>query len=153
MGRQLFWCFVGIAGFLAGLEFAAFLLPHAPLWVLFLAGIGLGLAGIVVAIFAQHLGFAVAGFYAGAYLLFLIGRFYVIGGGSVVGPLIGGVIGAVVAVLAMDWALIILSSLAGAGAIMVSLGLEATISAIIFVLMTVAGIAAQRLQMQQRRND
>ena len=153
LGRELFWCFVGIAGFLAGLEFTAFLLPDQPLWVQFLAGAGLGLAGIVVAILAQRVGFALAGFYAGAYLLFSVCRFYDIGSVSVVGPVIGGVIGAVVAALIMDWALIMLSSLAGAGAIVVALGLEEAIGALIFVLITVAGIAVQRLQMQQRRKD
>ncbi len=151
LGRKLFWLFVAMAGFLAGLEFAAVLLPDQTLWVLLLVGITLGLVGLVVAILAQRVGFALAGFYGGAYLLFMAAQSYGIGADSIIPPLVGGVIGALVAILILDWALILLSSLAGAGAIVTGLGLEHTIGAVLFVLLAVAGAAVQRLLMTPLR--
>ena len=148
LGRKLFWLFVAIAGFLAGMEFTSFLLPNQPVWLFFLAGLGFGLVGMILAILAQRLGFALAGFYGGAYLLFAITQFFGVGDGSAVLPFIGGVIGAVSAVFIMDWALIVLSALAGSGAIIAALDVEQTISTVLFVLITAAGIVAQRLLMK-----
>lgn len=147
LGRKLFWLFIGIAGFLAGLEFAAFLLPDRPLWVLLLVGISLGLVGVVAAILVQRVGFALAGFYGGAYLLFMAAQSSGIGADSIIPPLAGGVIGGLVAILIMDWALILLSSLAGSGAIVTGLGLEHTIGAVLFVIVAAVGVAVQRLLM------
>ena len=76
---------------------------------------------------------------------------YGIGADSIIPPLVGGVIGALVAILILDWALILLSSLAGAGAIVTGLGLEHTIGAVLFVLLAVAGAAVQRLLMTPLR--
>jgi hypothetical protein len=66
-GRRLFWLFVGVVGFFAGLRFALQVLgPRADLrWIVALAA---GLLGIVLAIALQRLAVALAGFFVGGYV-------------------------------------------------------------------------------------
>jgi ABC-type lipoprotein release transport system permease subunit len=57
--------------------------------------------------------------------------------------LVGGVIGAVLALLLLDWALIILSSLIGASLICQALPLQQAMSAICFIVIFAVGILVQ----------
>src|SRR5512147_1159889 len=66
LGRRLFWLFVGLMGFAAGLMLANQLLPEMPEWVRLLVAIGIGLLGALLAVFLQRLAIGVAGFLAGA---------------------------------------------------------------------------------------
>ena len=61
-GRRLFWIFVGIAGFLFGMEFGPKVVTGASQEVVLVAAIVTGLIGVVIAVFAQKLAFAMAGF-------------------------------------------------------------------------------------------
>src|SRR5262245_24203633 len=65
-GRRLFWLFVGIIGFVAGMTFGAQFFAGQPEWVVLLIAIVCGLIGIVIAVFLQRFAVAVAGFLAGA---------------------------------------------------------------------------------------
>src|SRR5437867_3046454 len=67
-GRQLFWLFVGLIGFAAGLQLAPLLLPGTSEVVVFIAAVLLGLAGAVLAILLQKVAIALAGFVAGGYI-------------------------------------------------------------------------------------
>ena len=66
-GRKLFWFFVGTLGFVVGAEAATTLFPHNPEWEL-IAGLILGLLGILMALFLQKVAIGVGGFLAGGYL-------------------------------------------------------------------------------------
>ena len=57
--------------------------------------------------------------------------------------LVGGVIGGVLALLLLDWALIILSSLVGASLVCQALSLQQATSALCFVVLVAVGILVQ----------
>jgi hypothetical protein len=142
-GRKLFWLFVAIAGFLVGLEFTGVILVDQPQWVLLLVALGAGLFGALLAVFVERAAFALAGFYAGAYLVLIVAQSFGVGGNSMVLFVTGGVIGAVFAVLIMDWTIIVLSCLVGAGAIVEGLDLGQTMGTIVFVALAIFGAFVQ----------
>ena len=142
-GRKLFWLFVAIMGFLGGVHIAEMFFVEHSLWILLLIGLGAGLLGALLAVIFQRIAFALAGFYGGAYLVLILMQSFGIFTSSILPPIIGGAIGAIVAVLVMDWAIIVLSCLAGAGAIVATAGLEQTVSTFFFALLIIAGIFVQ----------
>ena len=76
VGRKLFWLFVAVAGFYVGVEEARALLADRPTWLIWLVAIAAGLIGAILAMLFQRVGFALAGFYAGAYVaLVMVERF------------------------------------------------------------------------------
>jgi hypothetical protein len=145
LGRQLFWLFVGVAGFAAGFELATKFLSSQPDWVIVLVALLVGVAGALVAIFLRYLAVAAAGFASGAYL------------GTALTPLleadsvwvfwvlfiVGGVIGAALLVLLFDWALIGLSAVTGAAMLVPLTDWSPTLQLLLFIALVVAGIAVQ----------
>lgn len=142
-GRKLFWLFVGIAGFFLGMEYTGMILMDQPQWVIMVVAIAVGLVGAILAIVAERLAFALAGFYAGAYLALLVAQIYAGLGQSTVFFFAGGLIGAIIAALVMDWAIIIFSSLVGGGAIVQALSPGQTAGALMFVVLVAIGVAIQ----------
>ena len=143
-GRKLFWLFVAVAGFIVGIEFAAMFLADKPQWVLLLVGFATGSLGAIVAIFAQRFAFALAGFYAGTFLTLLLVQPFISSEVIIlIFLLVGGLIGAGLSFWILDPALIILSCLIGAGAIVKALNTGQMPSAVIFVLLVSAGIFIQ----------
>jgi hypothetical protein len=147
-GRSLFWAFVAIVGFLVGLEIGQQLAANQAAGIQILIGLGLGVVGALIAIFAQRVGFAIAGFYAGGYLGVEAAQSIALPSDPMVWFVIGGVIGALVAFVMMDWAIVVLSSFVGAGAITAALGAESTASAVLFVVLTAVGIIFQGRRLQ-----
>jgi Domain of unknown function (DUF4203) len=147
-GRSLFWVFVAIVGFLVGMEIGQQLAANQAAGMQILIGLGLGVVGALVAIFAQRLGFAIAGFYAGGYLGVAADQSIALPSEPMVWFVIGGVIGALVAFVLMDWAIIVLSSFVGAGAITAALAPESTTSAILFIVLAAIGIIFQGRRLQ-----
>jgi len=150
-GRKLFWHFVAIVGFLVGMEFTNLLLVDQPLGVQVLGGLAAGLVGALLAVFVQRIAFVLAGFFAGAYFALLLAHPLGIAGIGLLLPIAGGVIGAVVAALLMDWAIIVLSCLVGAGAIVSRLGLRDVKTAIVFLVLVIIGILVQTKLMEQSK--
>jgi hypothetical protein len=143
LGRRLFWLFVGIVGFYLGFEVARSLAAEQPGWLLYAIAIGAGLIGAVLAMLVQRVGFALGGFYAGGYVALLAAERFAPGTIGVAAFLVGGVIGAVLAVLLMDWAIIVLACLAGAALIVPALGLQPLASALVYAGLVAVGIAVQ----------
>jgi hypothetical protein len=142
-GRRLYWLFVAIAGVLAGVAGADLLLPRQPQWVVLVLALGAGVLGAFAAVFVQRLGFALAGFFAGAYLALLAAQSFGAGDPSGVVIVGGGVIGAVFATWILDWALIMLSCLVGAGAVVHGLILGHGVGAMVFVALVIVGLFVQ----------
>ena len=142
-GRRLFWLFVGVTGFLFGLELASALLGDLPRWLQLAAALGLGLIGVLVALFAQRLAFVLVGIYGGAYLAVVFAR----AAGIEVEPLWlalpGGLGGGILAALLTDWVIIVLSSLVGAGAIVAGIGVGPLVDLVIFLVLVVFGVSVQ----------
>jgi hypothetical protein len=148
-GRKLFWVFVGVAGFLAGLNFAERFLA-APEMLRLLIAVVAGIIGAVLAIFLQKVAIAIAGFLMGGYIVVQLLH-------AVMQPvawdgiayIVGGILGAVLVLLLFDWALILLSSLSGALLVVDSLPLESAARLLVFVVLLVAGILIQSAMMRR----
>jgi hypothetical protein len=143
LGRKLFWLFVGIVGFYVGFEVARTLAAEQPAWLVWTIAIGAGVIGALLAIVLQRVGFAVGGFYAGGYIALLAAERFVPGTMGVAAFVIGGVIGAILAALLMDWAIVVLSCLVGAALIVPVLGLQPLASTLVYAGLVAVGIIVQ----------
>ena len=142
-GRTLYWVFVAIVGFLVGFELATQFLVDQAEWVRLLVALVGGVVGALVGMLVQRLAFAMGGLFAGGYLGLILARELGAGREPLVCFAIGGILGAVLAVLLIDWAIIALSSLAGAAAIVGQFDLDASIATLLFVVLTAMGIVVQ----------
>src|SRR5215475_5622618 len=141
LGRKLFWLFVAIVGFYVGFEFARAVAAEQPAWLLWTVAIGAGLIGAVLAMLLQRVGFALGGFYAGGYITLLaIQRFATPGTIDVTAFVVGGLIGAVLVSLLVDWAIIVLSCLVGAALVVQALALQPLANALVYAGLVAAGI-------------
>jgi hypothetical protein len=118
-GRRLYWLFVAGAGFVIGATLAAELLQNQPAWMQLLVAVAAGLVGLVLALLLQRVAVGIAGFVAGGYALAsVVSAIAGLGTGTYwVLFVVGGIAGAVLVTMFFVWALIILSSLMGAGLI------------------------------------
>ncbi|MBU1001589.1 MAG: DUF4203 domain-containing protein [Proteobacteria bacterium] len=142
LGRKLFWLFVGGVGFVAGLQVAQQYFGLQPEWVLWAVALAFGLIGALLAVFFQTIAIVLGGFAAGstiaAYLMVLMG--------VAVTPLFiaaGGIIGAILLYVIFDWALIGLSSLAGATLIVQAVDFDPQFGMVVYVCLVVVGVVFQ----------
>src|SRR5438105_13393764 len=115
-GRKLFWLCVAAVGFAAGVEFAPHLM-HEPTAILQLSiAIVFGFIGALLAMFLQKIAIAIAGFLAGGKLAMALVAAFVTEGARYPGIafVVGGIIGAILLLSLFDWALIVMSAVAGA---------------------------------------
>jgi hypothetical protein len=139
---------------LLGVRFAGQFLVEQPQGIQFLAALAAGILGALVALVAQRLAFALAGFFAGAYLAGLAAdALTMTGNAHAVAVLVGAVVGAVVAAMVMDWAIVILSSLMGAGLAAQGLALAPQWTAAAFVALAVIGVIVQGRSLKRRRGE
>ena len=153
LGWKLFWFFVGVVGFAAGLQAVQLYFGPQPLWVLWAAGLVCGIIGAILALFFQKLAIGVGGFVAGStialHLTLMMGYHP-----GALAALIGGVVGAVALYLLFDWALIILSSVAGAAFIIEALGRHAPYAPVLSAVLIAAGVIFQaRLLLVSRKGN
>lgn len=147
-GRRLFWLFVAVVGFMAGWYFAAQLWHHhsSPESQVVVALV-CGLIGLVLALVAQKLAVAMAGFYVGFHVVanLLAWNPGALHPGQLLVLVVAGVIAAILALMLFDIALILLSAIAGAGLIVdnVPLHLGADARLVALVLLAVFGAAVQ----------
>lgn len=142
-GRKLFWVFIATAGFFVGMSFGGLFFAGHQHWVIFLVALVTGLIGALVALFAQRAAFALAGFYAGIHITFLLTSTAGLYEMSVLLSVVGGVAGLVLAIAFTDWAIIILSSIVGAGIIIDALDPARAMGLLVFVVLVPAGIFFQ----------
>lgn len=156
-GRRLFWLFVGAAGFVAGFDAAQQYLALQPDWIIWGVGILCGLVGILLALFFQRLAVGLGGFAAGGYIALYLTS--LMGLDALLWVyLVGGIIGAVLMYLLFDWALILLSSIAGASLIVQSLQWAPIYQMLLFGVLIAAGVAFQaawfrRLASKEKRHE
>lgn len=151
LGRRLFWFFVGVAGFLVGMNLAEQYVV-GPQGTKLLIAIIAGIVGAVIAIYLQKVAVAIAGFIIGGYITVELLREFALFPLALAGAhtagfsipyIIGGIIGAVLLFMLFDWALIILSSLSGASLIVRSVTLHGISSQLLLVLLVIVGIVVQ----------
>jgi hypothetical protein len=121
LGRRLYWLFVAGMGFLYGLELAPRLLPEQSETMIVIVALVLALVGALVAVVATKVVLGMIGFVAGGGVaVLLLGNLGIDRVIALAVYLIAGVIGAVLLLVLFDWTLIVLSSLAGASLIAMS---------------------------------
>jgi hypothetical protein len=159
-GRRLFWLFVAIAGFLIGYFLAPAVFHSMTGLVRVLVGIGIGIVFGLLAIFFTRFMVAVAGFFIfGPAVVVLIRD---LGANAPDGSTlywvaygVGGVIGFILLWAFFDWALIVLTSLAGAGGIVQGIRALTTLSPlwqiILFAVLAVIGVVVQARSYTGRR--
>lgn len=144
-GRRLFWLFVALVGFAAGLHGATRFFPGQPEWMILAIALTAGILGALIALFLQWLAIGMAGFSAGAYtavsLVYASG--YGTKGTEWLPILVGGAVGILLIIILFDWGLIILSSLAGAALITEVAHIGRGPAALLYVALSIAGIVVQ----------
>jgi hypothetical protein len=144
LGRRLYWLFVAGVGFVVTLALATEYIDVGPDWMALALGIVAGIAGALFAVFLQKLAVGMAGFAASAYFAYEIaGRLGMEGNAQSVGVLVAGVLGAIFASILFDWALILLSSVAGAVLLVDSFVLDDVLALVVMTVLAIAGIAIQ----------
>jgi hypothetical protein len=151
-GRIFFWLFVACVGFASFYHGAQQIWAiHSPVLVLILSILA-GAVGAIIAILFQKAAIVVAGFAAGGYItLILFDQFTGLGAQMFWLPyVVGGIIGAIILFFVFDWALIILSTLAGAGFIVQALAFKPWVEIMIFFVLIIAGMVFQAKTMTDR---
>ncbi|GAB4581857.1 MAG: hypothetical protein Fur0022_46090 [Anaerolineales bacterium] len=156
-GRKLFWLFVAALGFLAGASLGPRFIDADPAWLIWIFSLGLGFVGALLAVFLKRLAIAVAGFVGGWYLMMMLATTFdwQFGNAAWVLYLIGGLILSGVASALYDWALIFLSSIVGALAIVqgLDLSLAPVLVTLILLALIVTGVRVQSRAMQGEQSD
>lgn len=144
-GRKLFWLFVACIGFIIGFEYGGNLTGIKDQWIILSIAFGTGILGALLAIFLQGVAVSVAGFLIGGYaainLLELTG--YLSHEYFWVSFIIGGVIGLILMLVLFDYALIFLSSIAGAFVIVHTIYLTPPAKTLVFLILAMAGAVFQ----------
>ncbi len=157
LGRRLFWLFVGVVGFMAGWYFVMGSWNHAPGGTQLLLALGAGVLGIILALVAQKIAVALAGFAVGwSAAAWLLGwQAMMLRPGQLAVLVAAGVIAAVLAVVVFDFALIFYSALAGASLIVEHVRAHHPFSGdvrmVALVVLVVIGIAVQMRLLERGR--
>jgi len=144
-GRRLFWLFVAAVGFLAAMEWGVLVLGKQPESIALIFGIVIGLVGALLAVVIQRVAVAVAGGIVGGIFTAEIaaaanfsGQYH-----HLIAFLVGAIVAAVLVWVLFDWALIILSSLAGGTMIAQALPVAKRLEIIIALILCIVGIVFQ----------
>ena len=144
-GRRLFWVFVGVIGFIAGMRFGAEIVKGQPEAVILLIALGMGLLAALLAVVLQRVAVALAGGLAGGMLAMRIV--------AMLGPtseparwiffIVGAVLAAILVLAVFDWALIVISALSGANLVSEALPIDHTAQLIVIAILFVIGVLVQ----------
>jgi len=145
VGRRLFWLLIATLGFLLAFSLVERMSPESaePLhWVLAVVA---GLLGALLAIFAQKLAVGAAGMLFGGYATLWVLQHYgvALGNWEWAALLAGGVAGALLALVVFETALVVLSSIVGAGLVAGATQLDGLPAVALFAVLVVIGVAAQ----------
>lgn len=143
-GRKLFWLFVGAIGFVTGLQFAAnFWQGPDSLAIIF--GLVVGVIFALLAVFLQTIAIGIAGFFAGGYILTALAGMLGMDTSAIfwIIYVIGGIIGLAVVIYLFDWAVITLSSLAGASLLLQAFFPQSGATGVIILILFLIGVIVQ----------
>ena len=151
-GRKLFWLFVGVIGFIIGVQVATRFF-HGSELITIIAGLGLGVVFAVLAIFLETLAIGIAGFLGGGYILLSLAGLFGLDRGIVAWIIfiVGGIIGAALIASLFDWALIIISSLAGSSMVVQAFQFGRPMAALVFIVLLFIGIVVQASTLSAER--
>jgi hypothetical protein len=149
-GRKLFWLFVGAAGFVTGFQLTTRFF-QGPEGIAITVGLVAGLLFAAVAIFLQTIAIGIAGFLAGGYVLLALTASLGLEIPTWIIYIVGGIIGVILVTFLFDWAIITLSTLAGASLVVEAFQLQH--AGLIFMILVLAGVIIQgtALRYEERR--
>ena len=152
-GRKLFWLFIGALGFITGIQLTANFW-QGPDWMLLIIGVIVGVIFAALATFLQALAIGLAGFLAGGYAFTILAGML---GMETLMPawivyIIGGVIGVALVSFLFDWAIITLSSLAGALLVIRTFFSQTDNAQIILAALFILGIIVQGSLLRSEKN-
>ena len=150
-GRRLFWLLVGAIGFVIGVMLATRFF-HGSELTMVLAGLVLGIIFALLAVFLESVAIGIAGFLGGGYVLLSIAGMLGLDQGNVLSWVVfavGGVIGVILVALLFSWALITISSLAGASMLIAAFGMTAATAGLVFIGLVIAGVLIQGTAMRR----
>ena len=149
-GRKIFWLFVGGIGFLIGIELARRIAFPSD-WMIIIAALGLGLIFALLAVFLESVAIGIAGFLGGGLAAIRIAALFGMEA-PVAQPVlfvVGGILGALLIVVLLNWALITISSIAGASMVASSLPMAGAQRPIVLLLLIVLGVVVQSVAMRR----
>ena len=151
-GRQLFWLFVAGVGFVVAAQWATDSFHGQTSALILPVALGVGVLGALASIFFQRVIVGIAGFFAGGYLLSMLllstpSLGMKLEGYGSVAYVVGGVVGAILTMLLLDWALIFLSALTGATVITQNATFDKDKTTWLFVALVILGIIVQAGQL------
>lgn len=149
-GRRLFWLFVAGVGFVIGAKVATDSLAGQPEWLIFVIALGVGVIGAILSVFLQRLVIGIAGFFAGGFVLQALALELNYGTHAWIAFFVGGLLGAFLVMVLLDWALIILSALTGTTVIIDNTPLDQPASALLFIVLLILGAGVQAGQLTQK---
>ena len=152
-GRNIFWLFIAALGFLLGIDVASTWQAGQSTTVVLATGLWAGFIGAVLAVIFERVGFALAGFYAAAFLVLAYAGKLGVGSVNPVILLMVGLVGAVVAGLLTDWAIILLSAVAGAAAILSVFPLQPVVDGVALLVLAAIGVVVQGTTLTRRRGS
>jgi hypothetical protein len=143
-GRKLFWLFVGALGFVTGMQLASNFW-QGPEGLAIIFGLILGVIFALLAIFLQTIAIGIAGFLAGGFVLTALAGMLGLDTSTFnwIIYIIGGIIGIALVLFLFDWAIITLSSLAGASLLVQAFLPEGGTGRLIFAILFIIGIVVQ----------
>jgi hypothetical protein len=145
LGRRLFWLFVGAVGFVLGMDLTAMLFRGLPPLAVVLIALAGGMVGAVLAAALEELMIGIAGFVGGAYVAgqILIALMPFPGRNIWLAMLVGGIVGTLLLAALFDWALIVLSSVIGAGFIIQAVPRAGGSTHVVFLVLVIIGVVVQ----------
>jgi hypothetical protein len=146
-GRRLFWLFVAGVGFVFGTLLATEWLEVTSDWLMIVIALGVGVIGAIASVLLQRLTVAIAGFFAGGYVLLTLASSLEHEPIRWVAFVIGGIFGTLFVLALFDWALIVLSALSGATLIAENVAADRPTSALIWIAMLILGVVVQTRQL------
>jgi hypothetical protein len=149
-GRKLFWLFVATAGFFAGVEFANRFWQGSEVLSI-IVGLVVGLLFALLAMALKTLAISIAGFFLGGSALLSLASAFGLERGNLVLYIIGGILGIIFISIFFDWALIIISSLAGASMIAQTLDVTQAVAGVVFIALLLIGIFFQTNDMRKNK--
>jgi len=151
LGRQMFWVFVAVVGFVMGADLARQVMPNSDELTVLLVAVIAGAVGAALAYFFYQVAIAAAGFLAGGRIgVELLAALPPSSPQAAsLAFIAGGVIGAILLLLVFDWALIVISSVLGASLIVQQIPAPPNMSGILFVVFVIGGIVVQAQMMRR----
>jgi hypothetical protein len=158
LGRKLFWLFVAGIGFVVAMELVLRLFAgpqtEAVTLIALIVGLIAGVICALLAIFLQRAAVGIVGFLAGGYVVLSLLNILQLGQTTILTwalVFVGAIVGVILALVVFEWALIVLSSLSGAGLIAQSVGVGRPLAALTFVAALIVGLAVQGRMLRKER--